>query len=855
MTYYSIVEARGTGGAMTLATPPYLRKEHISVYIDGVPTSMFTWVGDAAVSIPSVPLNRLVRVVRRTSPGVLLTDYKDGTQLPGATLTVDSKQAFYMAQEALDMALIGGGTAGGTVPPGIELSQGGIKDLLNGQITPSELELSLREEIERISGPEDVVGTVAWKILQEAIARTAAIQEEAAARAAALLLEARERGAAITMETEARQSAVESLASQLTTLTASTGAAVAALQSKQQALVDESGALASQLTTLAAETASTAAAIVTESNARSSADNAIASAVEAIRADLETADASLHASITSEQTARVTADAALASRITSLEASAGGGGGGEGGGPIPPELTARITAVEQALADETSARAISISNMEAAYKSEDTAIKASVTAANQARVDGDNALASRAAVLEARVDPSAIPEGKTVLSLIADEATTRSAADATNAQAIQSVQSSIVGPGGVGDRLAAVETKATTAAEELGTVKANYTLKVQARSDGKLAVAGIGLSATSSDSAPTQSEMVFMADKFTFVPSASQVDYVPQPLLFMGVVDGVSTLVIPKGRIGDKLIESRMVLDGTLEARHIKAGSITADRIDTRGLTIRDAAGNLIFGSGTALSSAYITPSPSWLNSNVTLSGLGYTGATNATYGATWNGTISGQPSDSSISNNQIGINAAGQFYGGGAGTGTTVSNNQLSLSNSGTLYNGGTPQGQMTTLPAQDTRYTNQLPWQYPMGLSQEFKQRTSIGAPGNATYGILITERPWSDASGGATTQTFKSDDGEWKRLSLGSHEWQAWQPKLDRQLTAANVSTYIAAAAIGYAEVGVLRAQNFTVGAMSDVVSGGTSSGGRIEISNNRIRVFDSSNALRVKLGYLL
>ncbi len=78
-------------------------------------------------------------------------------------------------------------------------------------------------------------------------------------------------------------------------------------------------------------------------------------------------------------------------------------------------------------------------------------------------------------------------------------------------------------------------------------------------------------------------------------------------------------------------------------------GQLTASQIDTRGLTIKDANGNVIFGSGTALNlqANATNPPGGWLNANITLNangtlsgagggqvnlaGLGYSGAFDAT--------------------------------------------------------------------------------------------------------------------------------------------------------------------------------------------------------------------------------
>jgi hypothetical protein len=47
-------------------------------------------------------------------------------------------------------------------------------------------------------------------------------------------------------------------------------------------------------------------------------------------------------------------------------------------------------------------------------------------------------------------------------------------------------------------------------------------------------------------------------------------------------------------------------------------GQLTASQIDTRGLSIKDMSGNVIFAAGTALSYNYINADPGWLNSALT---------------------------------------------------------------------------------------------------------------------------------------------------------------------------------------------------------------------------------------------
>ncbi len=59
---------------------------------------------------------------------------------------------------------------------------------------------------------------------------------------------------------------------------------------------------------------------------------------------------------------------------------------------------------------------------------------------------------------------------------------------------------------------------------------------------------------------------------------------------------------------------------GNISAANIGANTITADKIDTRGLDIKDASGNVIFSSGVNLASSRVNPAAGWLNSNITVS-------------------------------------------------------------------------------------------------------------------------------------------------------------------------------------------------------------------------------------------
>lgn len=82
---------------------PFISRTHISVTVAGVEAT-FSFNNDSQISIstPSVNAGDMVIIKRNTSDTTRLVDYVDGSNLTEADLDLDSKQAFYMAQEALD---------------------------------------------------------------------------------------------------------------------------------------------------------------------------------------------------------------------------------------------------------------------------------------------------------------------------------------------------------------------------------------------------------------------------------------------------------------------------------------------------------------------------------------------------------------------------------------------------------------------------------------------------------------------------------------------------------------------------------------------------------------------------------
>ena len=84
------------------------------------------------------------------------------------------------------------------------------------------------------------------------------------------------------------------------------------------------------------------------------------------------------------------------------------------------------------------------------------------------------------------------------------------------------------------------------------------------------------------------------------------------------------------------------------------------------------------------------------------------------------------------------------------------------------------------------DTRSTNQLPsWyftNYPLQEVREFKQVPTMGI-GSGTYGILTTNVPWRDDSGGTVKQKFETNTETHVRQSNSAGTaWGAWSKQID-------------------------------------------------------------------------
>jgi hypothetical protein len=100
---YSYIIYTGDGSTTQFAiTFPYIRKEHIKVYVNYVDTA-YTYVNDTTVLLAAAPASPLPVEVRRITPlNNVLVDYTDGSTLVASDLDTSNLQHLYSQQEIDD---------------------------------------------------------------------------------------------------------------------------------------------------------------------------------------------------------------------------------------------------------------------------------------------------------------------------------------------------------------------------------------------------------------------------------------------------------------------------------------------------------------------------------------------------------------------------------------------------------------------------------------------------------------------------------------------------------------------------------------------------------------------------------
>lgn len=306
--------------------------------------------------------------------------------------------------------------------------------------------------------------------------------------------------------------------------------------------------------------------------------------------------------------------------------------------------------------------------------------------------------------------------------------------------------------------------------------------------------------------------------------------------------NGTSWLVV------NAVVDGNLLVDGTVSADAIVATGITATKIDARGLTLKDANGNSIFSANTVIgsdSSSVLGFNPLWSNWTSTLPAnwLSWTGANptretslvlNSPFSVRYTtvaSTSQGIYRDADFLTEPL---PAGSFIQGtfsmrmvtkNAGGGTSGYLIRLFTNSAKTAF--------------VDTKV--EIPDNTATGVWQRFP--FIAGANGLAIYSIRIYQMAsWSSFTGGTAAAG--------NVIVFGPFMFEVRNP-----VTSVNAGIFMDDAAINLAQIntasiGQLSALTATIGTLRTATSGG-----RTEIQDNKIRVYDTTNALRVSIGYLL
>lgn len=102
----SYIDYTADGIQTNFVSKPYLKEEHVSVYINGAIQSTSNYsISGTVVSLNTAPVaGAAVRIGRNSSQTERINDYSDASLLTADTMDQDANQLFFMSQEALDTA-------------------------------------------------------------------------------------------------------------------------------------------------------------------------------------------------------------------------------------------------------------------------------------------------------------------------------------------------------------------------------------------------------------------------------------------------------------------------------------------------------------------------------------------------------------------------------------------------------------------------------------------------------------------------------------------------------------------------------------------------------------------------------
>lgn len=314
------------------------------------------------------------------------------------------------------------------------------------------------------------------------------------------------------------------------------------------------------------------------------------------------------------------------------------------------------------------------------------------------------------------------------------------------------------------------------------------------------------------------------------------------------------------------VIDGNLLVNGTITTDKLGAEQVTAAKIDSRGLTIKDTAGNVIFSASQNLSYQRVAG----LGALATKSTITSSYVTDLGGLATQNSVFIGSTvkfADGTTMNSgdfvnklsKIGTGNIGTFIDGLAVTDAYIGNINASKITAGYISADRIEAGSITAskidsrgLSIQDAngniilssgtnldwsriadsgkplanagrvidgfRTTNPAPQDWPVGESFYFKNSSTVGLTTPSYYGSLRTLRTFgtgSDLTGGPVIQWFEDTGLVWSRKSTSATTWSAWEAVPNGTITASNISTYIADLAVNTLQIAG-NAVTFPIGA---------------------------------------
>lgn len=532
---------------------------------------------------------------------------------------------------------------------------------------------------------------------------------------------------------------------------------------------------------------------------------------------------------------RVAGDSALASRVDSMSLKVGN---------LSASVQSDINLLQSndaILASQTSKIQAQIDALDKADgQTDDDILSASLITSAIASVKKDAALVQSITTLEATLKETIDGRLTQVEAMVQTEQTARADADKALAQQITTLQSKI------NDNIAQVVQDMHTSVDAVNGkvtgLQAQYTLKAQVkRDDGTVVMGGIGLAATANDDY-VGSKLVLMADSILFAdPNTPNGELVT--FLEAGLVDGQATLVVPSTRVGDKTIPGRVLVDGSIEARSIKANSITGDKlvagtIDTDRLAVGLGANILknstfvqglvewgyawttgVAGTSSATETAGVNYSSSWRGPGLNVAWLhssSRTGVTDINKGY------------SQLNTTQVPVLAStyyefsayvGNYGGATIDIGLNFYDASGAYISSAGYIGAGSQFASTVSIPSGQT--------------ISSYQRIGGIGkSPVNAATALIIIRKSFpagSDNFAFITQPMLAQTSASATRLS---------------PYTPSGLGTLITPAGISTPSLSALSA---TIGTLRTATSGA-----RMEIEDNQLRVYDANNVLRLRLG---